>query len=482
MSSGACESAVAYAGSVVNPVALDSLDYINYALIVVDARGTISNMDVFPSQTELDAACLAYGSEKLVRLNAGSFLLPGFIDMHTHAPQYRNLGVGYDDALLEWLEKCTFPEETWYGIAESESMENYRARISSVYGPMVRHYLACGTTTACYFGSLQLSANKILVDEIKRNGQRALVGQTCMDCRSPATYVKDSALNLEDTKEFVRYIRAGAESEGAQGVDSGTSKLVMPVITPRFALSCTSDLLKDLGDYANTESIHVQSHMSENKAEIAWAQECFPSSTGYGNIYDVNGLLTDKTFMAHCIHTTEEELKTFKEKQVAISHCPCSNFALSSGVMDMRRTLSAGIRVGLGTDVAGGYSVSLLDTMRQAIIASKVIFFQKGAESPPLKMHEVVYLATLGGAVALGMEDKIGSFSVGKQFDALLVDPAANPIPVAKEAESLYTSMQRFVFTGDDRWIKQVFVCGRECKQQQQQSAASTSASASAAV
>lgn len=381
-------------------------------------------------------------------------MIPGFVDMHTHAPQYRNLGLGLDYTLLEWLEKVTFPEEVWYGRKhsdEGEGEQEYSERVSTVYDSMVKHYLRCGTTTCCYFGSIQLEANKILVERIAANGQRALIGKTCMDCNSPPNYVESGVESIEGTEEFIQYVR---------GVDSGLVHrgTLLPVVTPRFALTCTEPTMHALGRVAARTDAHIQSHMSENSEEIAFARKLFSSHPTYGSIYESMGLLTEKTIMAHCIHLSDDEYFLLKKYNVSIAHCPNSNFAINSGIMNVRRALSHGIRVGLGTDVSGGYAVSMLDAIRQAIIASKALYIKDPSLSP-LSSHEALYLATLGGATALGLDARIGSFEPGKQFDALLVDRAASPVPSLPH-ESLEQHVQRFLFTGDDRWILSVFVNG----------------------
>lgn len=416
--------------------------------MVDNETGKIVSFQSFSTQEELTSAC---PSNPHCVLTKDQLFLPGFIDMHTHAPQYRNLGLGLDFPLLEWLEKVTFPEEIWYRRKEGEGEEEHRERIAAVYNPMVKHYLCNGTTTCCYFGSLDLESNKVLVEQVARHGQRALIGKTCMDCNSPPNYIETTATSVKDTKELVDHIKL---------TDARLSipKRILPVVTPRFALTCSREAMKELSKIANAENVHIQTHMSENREEVAVASEMFSESQNYADIYRISGLLSKQTILAHCVHLTKEERAILSEYGAAVAHCPTSNFALNSGITDLRSLMTADIKVGLGSDVSGGYGLSILDAMRQAIIASKAIHFQDTSKSP-LSVQEAIYLATLGGAKALALGDQIGSFEAGKFFDAILVDVSKCPA-IRHPNESLMQSLHRFVFLGDDRWIIQVYVNG----------------------
>lgn len=440
----------AYAGAFINPISLEITEFIPHGVCIVDdASGSIVEFVALSTEEEF-AERIAH-LPCVHRIPADSFFIPGLVDMHTHAPQYRNLGLGLDYELLEWLDKVTFPEERSYSQQKDESSEEHRNRVAATYNHMVRHYLRCGTTTCCYFGSLQMEANKMLVEQVALNGQRALIGKTCMDCNSPASYVESTEDSLQGTREFIDFVRA---------VDSKlpVTNTILPVVTPRFALTCTPTSMQALSAIAHQANVHVQTHMSENKGEIAFAAELFPECKNYAHVYGSVGLLGPKTFLAHCVHLDPAARQVLAQTDTAIAHCPTSNFALNSGVADVRAMIAAGIRVGLGSDVSGGYGLSMMDAMRQAIIASKARHFQDPSYAP-LKVTEAFFLATLGGARALGLEERIGSFQPGKQFDALLVDMTACPV-LRHTGESLHQCLQRFVFLGDDRWIASVRVNG----------------------
>jgi guanine deaminase len=271
-----------------------------------------------------------------------------------------------------------------------------------------------------------------------------------MDCNSPPDYVETTEESLGSTQAMIDYIR-----------QKDRSGLILPVVTPRFALTCSRQAIKGLAGLASASGAHIQSHLSENQEEVEFAGKLFPECANYAAIYEAAGLLGPRTFLAHCVHLTEAQLAILAQHRVAVAHCPTSNFALNSGIASVRAMLGAGLRVGLGSDVSGGYGLSILDAMRQAVIASKARHFDDPSTAP-LTVHEVFYLATLGGAAALSLDHLIGSFAPGKAFDALLIDMRRCPIP-RHPGESLENCLQRLVFLGDDRWITKVYVNGCHC-------------------
>lgn len=447
-----------YAGAVINPVEPDSVAYHQYAVCQVDeVSGLIEHFEHYPTVDELERALGDYSpTERICRLTADQFICPGFIDLHAHAPQIRNAGLGLDYPLLEWLTRITFPEEISYGRRPDESASEHHERITAIYEPMIKLLLAGGTTTCVYFGSLQVEANAVLVECLAKEGQRALVGKVCMDCHALPAYQETMEESVRGTEEFVKLVRQVDAQLSPRG-------RILPIVTPRFALCCSHQAMVALGSLARSEQVHLQTHMSENGEEVTRASKLFPEAKNYADIYERAGILTERTILAHCIHIGPDECDLLAKRSVGVAHCPTSNFALNSGIMEVRQLLRAGVRVGLGTDISGGYGLTLLDAMRQAIIASKAIHLQKGGEeSRPLTVAEAFYLATLGGARALHMEDRIGSIRKGKTFDALIVDLGACRVP-RKKGETLVESLQRFVFLGDDRWIHSVFVDGKRC-------------------
>lgn len=427
-----------HGGTVVNPKGLKSLELLENHSVCVDANGRIVHV-----ASATDATTAAFIASGAAVIDArGKFVTPGLVDTHCHGPQYRNAGTGTDLPLLKWLEKYTFPTEAKFSNVDF-------AR--DVYGKVVRRSLRNGTTTCCYFATIHADATCAFADIVKAAGQRAFVGKVCMDRNSPPTYIEASAeSSLADTVRVVDYI------------EQLQCPTVHAVLTPRFVPTCSSALMHGLGAIARERGTFVQSHISENVDEIKWVSSLHPDCPHYTDVYHTHGLLNARSVMAHAIYLSDEELALFRSTGASISHCPNSNFTICSGVLDVRRVLEAGVKLGLGTDVSGGYSPSVWDAIRMAIVASSV-HSVSGNRPEPLGYSEAFYLATLGGARALALGDEIGSLEVGKQFDALVIDPAVKNGPIDL-FDGLSTSevFQKIVFLCDDRNIERVFVCGVE--------------------
>ncbi|XP_056379070.1 guanine deaminase isoform X2 [Hyla sarda] len=402
------------------------------------------------------------------------FFMPGMIDTHIHAPQYTFIGTGMERPLLEWLEYTTFPIEDTFSDVEIAS---------NIYRTVVRRTLKFGTTTACYFATIHTDASIVLADTASQYGQRAFIGKVCMDHND--VYEKYCETSEESIRETERFVEALKKKKYDR---------VKPIITPRFAISCSERLLNELGKLANEHDLHIQSHISESPAEIKEVLRLFPGYKNYTEVYNRNKLLTNKTVMAHGCYLTNEELHVFRERGAAISHCPNSNISLCSGHLDVQNALNHRVKMGLGTDVAGGYSMSLLDTIRKAIEASKIIFMERSKserynnetekeqkknvmpeginaddqngilqfEKKVLSYKEAFRLATMGGSEALSIDHLTGNFEVGKEFDALLINPDAidSPFEVFSDI-SKEELLQRFLYLGDDRNIRAVYVAGR---------------------
>ena len=292
-------------------------------------------------------------------------------------------------------------------------------------------------------------------------GQRALVGRCCMDSDVNPDYYRDGSLEtaIEDTRATIDHIRK---------IDPGYT-LIQPVITPRFAPSCTSQLMRQLGELSSHEDLPCQTHISENKSEIELVKKIFPNAKHYAGVYDNHGLLTPRMILAHAVHLTPDERRLIKERDAKISHCPISNTAVSSGLCPVRTLLDEGITVGLGTDVSGGYSPSILEAARHASLVSRAIAMS-GDDKAKLSVEEVLYLATRGGAAVVGLEKVIGGFDVGKHWDAQLVQLATvvdgeaegygKPVDIFGW-ETWEEKVAKWVFGGDDRNTRWVWVKGR---------------------
>ncbi|KAI5794500.1 guanine deaminase [Peziza echinospora] len=457
-----------YVGTFAHTPTLGSLEVHERSAIGVDEFGKIAFMEKEVASVEevLGRHPEWATSGRVVRSGESGFFFPGFVDTHIHAPQFPNSGIFGSSTLLDWLEKYTFPTEDSFKDLD-------RAR--TVYDRLVNRTLSHGTTTASYFATIHVPATNLLASICHHKGQRALVGRMCMDCNAP-DYLLDKSVEeaMDLTKQTIEHCR-GIDPKG---------DLVSPVVTPRFAVSCTGDLLSALGKLAKEEDIAVQTHLSENVDEIDFVvNTLFPGCGTYTNVYDAAGLLGRRTILGHCVHLSREELELIKKRGSGISHCPVSNSSLGSGLARVRKMIDAGVEVGLGTDVSGGYSPSILEASRQAITVSRLVANLDATKAANLSVSEVLYLATLGGAHVVGLQDKVGSFEVGKEWDAIFVD--LTPVPDLVFGESLdneeafgvvsglgpvdiFSSqtgwedrLAKWVFSGDDRNNLGVWVRGR---------------------
>lgn len=459
-----------FIGTFIHPTAPNELTYLHDTAVFVD--GTTGKIVAIEPATARDEVLqrLGWGVEEteILDIDRGTttpggkrFFFPGLIDTHIHASQYPNVGIFGKSTLLDWLNTYTFPLEA--------SLGKDLAKARRVYGRVVRKTLSHGTTAAAYFATTDVEATKVLADTCLGVGQRALVGRVCMDeariC--PAWYRDESAEDsVEKTKAVVDYVR-GQDPRG---------ELVRPIVTPRFAPSCTPAAMRELGAMARKEGLAVQTHVSENTGECELVAEMFPEETkdgkGYVGVYEAFGLLGERTILAHAIHLSEQEVKTVADSGSGVSHCPCSNTAITSGAARVRWLLDRGVDVGLGTDVSGGYSPSVLEAARQASLVSRhVAMGLKGEEKERAKLsvEEVLWLATRGGAKLVGLEGRVGGFEVGMEWDALLVDLGG----VGSEGqgtegnvdvfgwESWEECVAKWLFNGDDRNLHKVWVRGR---------------------
>jgi guanine deaminase len=436
-------------------------------MITVDEDGIIVHMA--PARS-LDLTESERKSASLFELSSREFLSPGMIDLHIHAPQYAYSGTATDRPLMGadgWLETYTFPAEQRLG-ADLD-------RAKRVYQGVVETTLQAGTTTAVYFATLDLEPCKVLVHTALHCGQRAFVGKVCMDRYSPQNYCQTLEQNLEETKALIEYIHTTVGREA----ENKLLPLIFPLITPRFIPTCSPALLSALGKLAAEHHCHITSHISESIDEVAFsrhldATEDYKDGVGRTDtaIFESHGLLSDRCIMAHGVHLSDDDLDLMKERGSAVAHCPLSNFFFGGGSLPCRRLMARANKVGLGTDVAGGYSPSLLNSSRMAVVASRALEHQDiarkedsvTAQEHVLDYRHAFYLTTLGGAEALGLQDRIGTFGVGMEFDAICLSAdVASPIQVF-DTDGVEDVFQKLCVLGDDRNVESVFVQGRKVK------------------
>lgn len=371
-----------------------------------------------------------------VRDTGNSLIIPGLTDLHIHAPQYSFRSVGMDMELLEWLDQIAFPEESKFSDLEY-ARKSYQIFVNDVK--------KSPTTRLSAFGTLHVEATELLMDLMEETGLKAYIGKVNMDRNSPDTLQEKSVPDAKrDTLNWIADVQ-----------DKYTN--VKPILTPRFTPSCSDPLMDELGKIQRQYHLPVQSHLSENLSEMAWVKELCPNTAFYGEAYDQFGLFGGEdcpTIMAHCVHCPDEELELIKKRGVYIAHCSQSNTNLASGICPVRRYLDAGVNIGLGSDIAGGFSVSLLRAMSDSIQTSKLYWRLMDHNAKPLTLEEVFYMATIGGGSFFG---KVGSFEKGYEFDAVILNDENLPYP--QEFTPLQR-LERLVYLSDDRNIIGKYVAG----------------------
>ncbi|SFI19200.1 guanine deaminase [Pseudobutyrivibrio sp. OR37] len=363
-------------------------------------------------------------------------IIPGMTDLHVHAPQYTFRGIGMDEELLEWLSKYTFPEEAKYADLA------YARKAYEYFSEDLRR---CFTTRAVVFATLHNEATIELMDQLEKTGMITYVGKVNMDRNGGVGLEEeDAAASLKATVEWLEAIK-------------GRYKNTMPILTPRFIPSCSDDLMKGLGEMSAERGLRIQSHLSENKSEVAWVKELVPESTSYANayeIFDTMGSAELPTIMAHCVYSDEEEMRILKEHGAYIAHCADSNMNLTSGIAPIRKFMDAGINIGLGTDVAAGSSMNMIKTMLISLQASKMYYRLVDTNVKPLSFEEMFYLATMGGGSYFG---KVGTFKDGYDFDAVVIDDSKM---FSMRDMSIRERIERMVYNDADAIITDKYVRG----------------------
>lgn len=362
----------------------------------------------------------------------GKIIIPGFVDLHLHAPQYPNMGLGLDKELIPWLNTYTFPEEAKYSDM---------VYADKVYKKVINELWRQGTTRSVVFSSIHVESTKLLLDLFIESGLGAYVGKVNMDLNTSPSLIEDTNYSLKCTEEILK-----------EYIDK--SSLVKPILTPRFIPTCSKDLLQGLGNLAKKYKVPVQSHLNENVSEVVWVKELFPQSKNYASVYDGFGLLGQtNTIMAHCVYNTDDEINLLTENGVFVAHCPFSNSNLSSGIMPARKYLEKGTNIGLGSDISGGHTLRIPDVIAGAIQLSKMLWVGN-KELTPLKVSEAFYLATKGGGAFFG---KVGSFEQGYECDALVLDlENLNP---GREL-TIEEKIQQFIYRGNEHNIVERYVRG----------------------
>ena len=368
---------------------------------------------------------------------SGKLIIPGMIDLHVHAPQYSFRGLWMDMELLDWLNFHTFPEEAKYKNLDYANQ---------AYDIFVNDIKNSATTRAVIFSTIHKDASLLLMDKLEKSGLKTYVGKVNMDRNSPDILREtDYKASISDTKLWLEKCH-----------DYNNTK---PIITPRFIPSCTDELMRELGNLVIENKIALQSHLSENKGEIEWVKELCPWSKNYSDAYDKFGTFGkySKTIMAHCVWCDDDEVKLIKNRGVFIAHCPTSNSNLASGIAPIKKYLNNNMRVGLGSDVAGGTDKSIIKLVPFTIQMSKLYWRLVDQDIPPITFEEAFYMATKGGGEFFG---NVGSFEKGFEADILILDE--DNLPTTMNNLEIIERLERFFYLTDDRDVLHKFVSGKQ--------------------
>lgn len=361
-----------------------------------------------------------------------ALITPGFIDTHIHLPQVGIIG-SYGAQLLDWLETYVFPSE-----ARFVDLDYARAQAELFLGELLRN----GTTTALVFGTVHKQSVEAFFARAATLNLRMIAGKVLMDRNAPVCLTDTPESGYLDSKELIERWHGKGRLHYA--------------VTPRFAPTSTPEQLALAGRlFKEYPDLYMHTHISENIQEIEWVKELFPDRNGYLDVYDHHGLIGARSMFAHGVHLRNDECQRLAETGSAVAFCPTSNLFLGSGLLDLARLEEHGVRVGLGSDVGGGTSFSQLQSLNEAY---KVLQLQ-GQKLDPFK---ALYLATLGGARSLYLDDKIGNLQPGKEADFVVLDYHATPLLRYRlsQAKTLRERLFALIILGDDRAVMETFSAG----------------------
>jgi guanine deaminase len=418
---------IIFRGRILNPVSYSELEDIpNGALVVSEGK------------------IIEYGRFKDIRSSGNivdfedKLIAPGLIDTHVHLPQYDVVAMDCHE-LPEWLDNYIFPAERRF-----ESTEVAGEAAARFFNDLK----ANGTTTACVYSTVHKDSTDEAFKEAYRSGLRIFMGKVMMDQNSPEFLQERTAASVEASEELCK--KWHRKDEGRLNY----------VFTPRFAPTCSLELMKEASKLARKYDAYIQTHLSENRHEIRLVKTLFPEYRNYTHVYESAELLTPKTIMAHCIYLEDDEISTLRKYSAKVAHCPSSNFFLKSGIFNANRIIDAGLDIGLGSDVGGGPNLSILKEMSNACYMSKVNYILSEGKSDSIDSTFAFYLATMGGAKVLGLEHIIGNFSVGKQADFVVLDAAKIDPLRNNRGRKGNEILSQVINRGDDMIVSASFVRG----------------------
>ncbi len=379
-------------------------------------------------------------------------ILPGLVDLHAHLPQIPNAGLGAGLDLLTWLERDIFPLERGFDRAAAE-----------VLAPRAfAAFAAAGTTTVLLYGAVFAASIDASFAAAETHGIRAVIGKVMMDRLRYDDVLPDAEVLETSLRE------AADLCERWDARDGGRLRYAF---TPRFAVSCSFEMLRESATLARDAGAYWQTHLSEDRGELEEVARLFPDARDYLDVYDRAGGLGERTILAHAIHLSDREVTRLAESGTRVAHCPASNLFLASGVMPLARYMEAGIGVGLGSDVAAGPDLSIFGAMRVGAYTQNALRVVAGDPRPILGPLDWLRLATLDGARALSVDGLTGSIEPGKDADLIVVDPRlTDPLlvgdtpveaPVDAELGDPGALVSRLVFRPHPSMVRGAWVRGR---------------------
>ncbi|MCY4218396.1 MAG: guanine deaminase [Gammaproteobacteria bacterium] len=370
---------------------------------------------------------------KIIRHEHG-LIIPGFIDTHVHYPQTEVIA-SYGKRLIEWLEQYTFPAEMAFADPE-------KCRVMSEF--FIRELLRNGTTSAMVFATVHPQSVDAFFEQAIRLNMRMICGKVMMDRNAPDDLTDTALSSYEQSRELIQRWHG----KGRLGY----------AVTPRFAITSSAEQLESASQLLNEfQDLHFQTHLAENPEECDLVREFFPDCQDYLDVYDRYSLLGRKSIFAHGIHLSDREWLRLRETESSIAYCPASNLFIGSGLFNLEKADQYGVRVGMGTDVAGGDSFSMLRTTNQAYKVQQLNQFNIS----PIRS---LYMSTLGGARALDLDRYIGNFEKGKEADFVILDYAPTDL-IRLRLHNVSSVIERlFVLQmlGDDRTIRETWVMGNK--------------------
>jgi len=417
-----------------DPVSLDNstnwrykLEYFKDGLLVIE-DGHVHSLG------EANILLETLAENTVVIEHPNSLITPGFIDTHVHFPQCEVIA-SYGKQLLEWLETYTFPAEEKFNDSQ------YASEISKFF---LDQLLQNGTTTALVFGTVHPQSVDAFFTEAQERNLRMICGKVMMDRNAPDALLDTAESSYHESRKLIQKWH--------------NKNRLRYAVTPRFAPTSTAEQLESAGRLLKEfPDVHFQTHLSENIKECDWVSELFPDRDNYLDVYDHHQLLGKRSVFAHGIYLEDSEWQRLSETDSAIAFCPSSNLFIGSGLFKLQNAKQHGVKTGLGTDVGGGDSFSLLQVANQAYKTQQLL-------GEGLSASDSFYMATLGGAKALDLQDNIGNFEKGKEADFIVLDYHATALMKfkIKHCGSIHERLFSLMMLGDDRTIKQTYIMGNE--------------------